>query len=401
MIQLLYILFAMDMFNLAIFLPIFNGFAMSLGGTPSIIGLVESSYYLVCLIWNPIAGSLSDHIGRKGLLTKCLTASAIGYVIITASTSLSAVFLGRVISAFGGSVTILLRSMVGDIYESPENKREFFRHSALLNCMAFLVGSVITGFLSELQYGYRLCFLLMVCSMSTASFLAQCSLPHKTYKPPKSSMIQDQSLFKSGLNELKIAIANLKNISWPRYKSLFIIKAGFDFAIMVITANIGLILLEEYNIKGRYLGFTFLLISTVSIVTNMLQIKIIHFFGNISEYDILIRGGMIMIISFIGMATFVPVLLFLIFMIVNFMIRAFVDTLLIQIITIKTRENDRGKVIGAFENVRSLAGFFAPPISGLIAEVYGPRIAVLSAVVPLTIALSMVSIANKKKTKSK
>ncbi|XP_050296706.1 quinolone resistance protein NorA-like isoform X2 [Anthonomus grandis grandis] len=379
MIQLLYILFAMDMFNLAIFLPIFNGFAMSLGGTPSIIGLVESSYYLVCLIWNPIAGSLSDHIGRKGLLTKCLTASAIGYVIITASTSLSAVFLGRVISAFGGSVTILLRSMVGDIYESPENKREFFRHSALLNCMAFLVGSVITGFLSELQYGYRLCFLLMVCSMSTASFLAQCSLPHKTYKPPKSSMIQDQSLFKSGLNELKIAIANLKNISWPRYKSLFIIKAGFDFAIMVITANIGLILLEEYNIKGRYLGFTFLLI----------------------KYDILIRGGMIMIISFIGMATFVPVLLFLIFMIVNFMIRAFVDTLLIQIITIKTRENDRGKVIGAFENVRSLAGFFAPPISGLIAEVYGPRIAVLSAVVPLTIALSMVSIANKKKTKSK
>ncbi|XP_050297482.1 major facilitator superfamily domain-containing protein 9-like [Anthonomus grandis grandis] len=381
----LYTLFALEVLNIAVFLPVFGAFARSLGATPSTLSFIDSSCALITLLWNPIIGSLSDQIGRKGLLIKCLAASVTGSIIMAASPSLLVVFVGRLIGALGGSVGILLRSIVGDIFESPDDKKTFFSQSAPFISVAFLVGALSGGFLSEAQHGYRLSFLLMASVMGTAAILAQCFIPDDTKTIPEKSSKnkKNESLLKSGLNELKTASADIKSLSWSRYKTIFIIKASYDFATSLIMTNVGLILLNEYEIQGRYLGYTFLLISVISIIANILQLRLKSMFDNISDYEILMKGGLVIIVSFIGMSIASSVFVFLFFLAGMFLIKAFVDTILVQMITTKTEENDRGKVIGAFENLVPLAGFFAPLVCGLLTAICGHRLLILSASLPL------------------
>ncbi|XP_050297481.1 major facilitator superfamily domain-containing protein 9-like [Anthonomus grandis grandis] len=381
----LYTLFALEILNIAVFLPVFGAFARSLGVTPSTLSFIDSSCALISLLWNPVIGSLSDQIGRKGLLIKCLAASVIGSIIMAVSPSLPVAFVGRLIGAFGGSVGILLRSIVGDIYESPDDKKTFFSRCAPFISVGFLVGALSGGFLSEAQHGYRLSFLLMASVMGTAAILAQCFIPDDTKSISKKSSKnkKNQSLLKTGLNELKNASADLKSLSWSKYKNIFIIKASYDFATSLIMTNVGLILLNEYEIQGRYLGYTFLLISVISIIANILHLRLKSMFDNISDYDILMKGGFAIIITFIGMSIPSSVFVFLFFLAGMFMVKVFVDTTLVQMITTNTEENDRGKVIGAFENLVPLSRFFAPLVCGLLTGICGHRLLILSASMPL------------------
>lgn len=190
-----------------------------------------------------------------------------------------------------------------------------------------------------------------------------------------------------GVKELKKAAIDIRSISWPRYKNLFIIKASYDFGITILSSNLGLILLNEFNVKGRYMGYVFLIISGLSIVSNILKLKLKPLFENISDQQMIVKGGFFLIVSFIGMSLSTVVYGFLFFIGCMSMAKAFLDTTLQEMIGTQTTKDDRGKVIGAFENLVPLAAFVVPVLTGYLAEILGGRITACSAVIPLSIAV--------------
>jgi len=383
----LYVLFGLDILNLAVFLPVFAASVRSIGGTAFTLGVINSSSALVSLLWNPIVGSLSDQAGRKGLLVKCLITSAVGSLIMAfSSSSLILIFLGRVVGSIGSPVAILLRSIVGDIYKTTEEKKTFFNKSGPVISIAFLVGSVSSGFLSEAEYGFTKAYLLMALITGSAAFLANNTLPNDS-KADKGKRKTKQSFLRKAAQELKRAALDIKGISWPRYKNLFLIKACYEFGVAIITANIGLIMLNEFHLKGRYMGYVFLMISVLSIISNILKLKLKTFFESITDHQMIIKGGLILIVSFIGMSVPSTVGVFLFFMALMFLPKAFVDTTFMEMVTSQTTEEDRGKVIGAFENLVPITGFIVPLVSGLAYETFGERLIVLSSIVPMGIAV--------------
>ncbi|XP_050297125.1 major facilitator superfamily domain-containing protein 9-like [Anthonomus grandis grandis] len=378
------VLFALDMLNLAIFLPVFSPFIRSIGATPFTLGLINSASALVSLLWNPIVGSLSDQIGRKRLLITCLIASATGSIIMASSTSLLVVAVGKLFGAMGTPVGILLRSTVADVYESPEAKILFFSRSASIMQVAFLVGSLSSGFLSETKHGFTLAFLFMACIMGVAAIIA-----NKTVNEDNKlqSAKKDISFTSTAIANMKSAIINIKTINWPKYKYLFYVKGCYDFSIATIITNVGFLLLNEYNVKGRTIGYVFVMISICRIVSSRLKLKLKNVLLNISDTNKIVAASLLLLISYTILSISNSLGLFLVVLALMSIARAFMDTTLTEIITTRTTQDDRGKVIGAFENLYSFAMFVAPVLSGVVAELFGQRLLIGSATVPISIAL--------------
>lgn len=179
----------------------------------------------------------------------------------------------------------------------------------------------------------------------------------------------------------------MKSISWARYKSHFIIKAGYDLSITVFSANVGLIMLNEFNIKGRYMGYFLLMISLLSIAVHLLKMKLKHVFDNIPDHKLVISGCLMLMVSFVGMSISTKASIFMVFLVVLCIPRFILDMKLPEMITIETQDHDRGKVLAAFENVMPLASFLVPAASGLIAEQYGQRIVLISGTIPVAVSM--------------
>ncbi|CAG9764232.1 unnamed protein product [Ceutorhynchus assimilis] len=350
--KLLYLLFALDLLNLAVFLPVFNPFSRSLGGTPFTIGLINSCSALVSLLWNPIVGSLSDQVGRKSILIKCLTASSIGSIVLAFSSSLTMVFIGKMIGALGSPVGILLRSTVADIYKTAEEKKAFFNKCAPIMSVAFLVGSLSSGFLSEAKGGFSMAFLLMASIMGLGAVIANSTISNDLKL--KEQQKEKVSFVSKATKELKSAVVNIRTISWPHYKDLFLIKGFYDFSIATIFANVGLTMIYEFDVKGRTIGYIFMMTSLCRIFSNILKLKLKNATANVPDNTKIIIVGLIILVCYIIMSISYTLRIFVIFLGLMCICRAFMDTLLLEIIATRTTEKDRGKVMAlANQNLAS------------------------------------------------
>ncbi|XP_030758253.1 major facilitator superfamily domain-containing protein 9-like [Sitophilus oryzae] len=393
--KVLYVLFALDILNISIPIPIFGVFIRSLGGTPSTLGIINSCCALVGLLLNPIVGSLSDQIGRRGLFIKCLTANLVGNVLLTFfSNSLPLVFVSRLIAAFGSPCNILLRTIVTDIYKTTEEKKAFFDKAAPVLSISFLGGTLLSGFLSELNNGFLKVFMLLVVANSLSVYIASTILPidDKPQKPTENTSITTKAL-----KELKSAAVNIKTISWPRYWDIFLIKGCYDFSMTIILSNLGLILLNEFGIQGRKMGYVFLFTGVSGVASNILKMKLKKVFDKIPDYNKVIYAGTVLFITYIGLSSAGSIYTFMFFLVALCMTRSFIETTLTEIITTKTQETDKGKVIAAFENLSPLAFFVVPATSGFVAEIFGQRILVASAAIPISVAILL---ANSRKNKT-
>ncbi|XP_066262481.1 major facilitator superfamily domain-containing protein 9-like [Euwallacea similis] len=385
--SLLYVLFFLDMLNLAVFLPVFSPFIKSIGGTPFTLGILNSSGALISLLWNPIVGSLSDQIGRKGLLIKCFWASAIGSLLMASSNSLIVAFFGKLIGSLGTGVGILLRSTVADIYKTAEEKKTFFNKCASFMSVGFLLGSVSSGFISERENGFSLAFLLMAGIMGVASLISMRTLPDDS--PTPNQVNSETSILDTGVTELKSAAANLKTISWDRYKSIFYIKGFYDLSTSIIFSNIGLILVNDFDVKGRTIGYVFMMVSLFRIAANILKLKLKNVLAKITVKNQIIGGEIVLFIGYIAMALSESIFVFMLFLATMVFARAFLDTMLTEVITTKTTQMDRGKVIGAYENLYSFNMFVAPLLSGILSPVFGQRFILGSAAIPIAISIAV------------
>lgn len=72
-----------DMMGLMIIWPLLPLYADKLGATPTVVGLLASSFPVAQLVSSPIWGYVSDRYGRRPALLVGLGSSAIAYVVFS------------------------------------------------------------------------------------------------------------------------------------------------------------------------------------------------------------------------------------------------------------------------------------------------------------------------------
>lgn len=137
-----------DMVGLLMVLPLLPFYAVDLGGSGMIVGVLVSSFAVAQLISAPLWGRVSDRYGRRPALLIGLAFSAIGFVIFSYAGSILVLLLSRVVQGAGGGTTGVIQAYVADATEPENRARSLGWISAATN-----LGVAIGPVLGSLTYG--------------------------------------------------------------------------------------------------------------------------------------------------------------------------------------------------------------------------------------------------------
>src|SRR5436309_5721954 len=112
-----------DMIGLLMIAPLLTFYALRLGGQPSTVGPLFSSFAVAQLLASPIWGRVSDRYGRRPVLLIGLCASAFAYLIFGFANTLWLLFASRIVQGLGGGTTGVAQAYVADTMAPAERAK--------------------------------------------------------------------------------------------------------------------------------------------------------------------------------------------------------------------------------------------------------------------------------------
>ncbi|XP_072598518.1 major facilitator superfamily domain-containing protein 9 isoform X2 [Vulpes vulpes] len=139
----LYLVGFLDLFGVSMVVPLLSLHVKSLGASPTVAGIVGSSYGILQLFSSTLVGCWSDVVGRRSSLLVCILFSALGYLILGASTNVFLFALARIPVE----------------KERPLVIGQFNAASSV----GFILGPMVGGYLTELDGGFYLTAFICCC----------------------------------------------------------------------------------------------------------------------------------------------------------------------------------------------------------------------------------------------
>ncbi|XP_044263123.1 major facilitator superfamily domain-containing protein 9-like [Tribolium madens] len=391
LLPILYTVSTLDALAFALVITAINPYAFSLGGTQFYLGVLGSLSALINLFWNPIVGSLSDSLGRKKMLLLCLVFVFIGNFLVTLVSSLTVLFISRILSTFGTQITILIKSLLDDNIKTKETKMTVIYRMQAIGGIAFISGALIGGHLSEHESGFTIIFalisLMVAVNFALICLIADTHTKEKKSKPPMQIT-----------SELKNAAANLTKVNWPKYWDLFTMKLIVDFVMNVMQFNLALILHQRFGISGKLFGYVFAIASVVSIVTSLAMSKAQKslYKSDDSGLQRLKHGFVLLTLACLGLGLSQNFTLFFLSLLPTSVTRVLFESTFTEIILARASAQEKGSIMGTFETTLSLGGLTAPLISGIVSDFWGETYCILMCAVPLVFGTGLIYLQKNK-----
>lgn len=233
----------MDVLGLSIMLPLLPFYAEHLGASPTVVGLLISTYALCQLISGPILGRMSDSMGRKPLLIVSQCGTCIGFLILAAAGSLWVIFLSRVLDGLTAGNLSLAQAYIADV-TTAENRAKSFGVIGVAFGVGFMIGPGVSGYLAQYGYAYPI---LVAAGLSFTSIVCTSTLlpgaqPHEE---------QDES----GPGGQRLSV-----LDWKAYGQYFA-RPGlgrllwqfffFAFSFAMFTSGFALYAQRRYTVNGQ------------------------------------------------------------------------------------------------------------------------------------------------------
>ncbi len=132
----------MDMVGLLMVIPLLPFYAVELGGTGMVVGVLVSSYSVAQLISAPLWGRVSDRYGRRPALLIGLGFAAGAYVVFAYAATLWVLLLSRLVQGAGGGTTGVIQAYVADSTE-PENRARSLGWISAATNLGVAIGPVL------------------------------------------------------------------------------------------------------------------------------------------------------------------------------------------------------------------------------------------------------------------
>ncbi|XP_028847445.1 major facilitator superfamily domain-containing protein 9 [Denticeps clupeoides] len=152
-IRCIYAVGFMDLFGVSMIIPLLSHHVKFLGASPTVAGIVGSTYGVLQLFSSTIIGGWSDVVGRRYSLLTCLILSALGYALLGLSTSITLFVLARIpVGLFKHSLSIC-RALLSDLVSETERPL-VMGHFNAASSVGFILGPVVGGYLTEHEGGF-------------------------------------------------------------------------------------------------------------------------------------------------------------------------------------------------------------------------------------------------------
>ncbi|KAF6717073.1 Major facilitator superfamily domain-containing protein 9 [Oryzias melastigma] len=152
-IRCIYVVGFMDLFGVSMIIPLLSHHVKALGASPTVAGIVGSTYGVLQFFSSTVVGSWSDVVGRRYSLLTCLLLSALGYGLLGMSTSIALFVLARIpVGLFKHSLSIC-RALLSDLVSESERPL-VMGHFNAASSVGFILGPVVGGYLTEHEGGF-------------------------------------------------------------------------------------------------------------------------------------------------------------------------------------------------------------------------------------------------------
>lgn len=138
----------LDLLGFGIVIPVNSFYVESLGAGPYVVTLLSASYSLMQFLFAPFWGRLSDRIGRRPIILVSVAASGVGHLLFGLSSTLTLVFIARILAGFGNANLSAAQAIIADT-TTPENRSKGMGLIGAAFGLGFLFGPAIGGFAGQ------------------------------------------------------------------------------------------------------------------------------------------------------------------------------------------------------------------------------------------------------------
>ncbi len=354
----LYVIFLItftEVLGFSLVLPLIPFLGLSLGLTPSQIGLIISVFSICQLFASPITGKLSDHFGRKPLFILSQISTFIGFIFLGFATTVILLIVARLIDGLLGSNMTVSQAYISDITE-PKHRTRVFGYSSGVFGAGLIFGPFIGGILSTINYSVPMFFAAAITLISIA--LVILFLPETI--PKKADKIS------LSFNDV-IPVEDVKRfVRSYQIRNILLMFFIYNLAFFLFISNISLFAEAQFHVTADQVSFYMVWIGVIRVsIQTVLIARILRFFG---EKRALVTGIFSMIISMATLAfsseylfVFVP----LIFLAYGTGVSR---PILTSKLTNSVTQKETGAILGVNNSLVSVAQIITPILGGFIIE---------------------------------
>ncbi|XP_043226607.1 major facilitator superfamily domain-containing protein 9-like [Amphibalanus amphitrite] len=221
----IYTLGFMDLFAISLILPLLLSHGEQLGASPMMNGLVGSVYGGLQLISSPICGSFSDQYGRARVLIISLLACTVSYLTLAFSETILLLVISRVLAGSFKHTQTMCRMLLVDL-EPPSERQRVIGWFNAISSMGFIVGPPIGGHLAGMDGGFRLVTLICAGLFATM-FVLSCLL------------VRDgpRAQHHAAATAVGESLTSFTDVDWLRIGDLMVVRFFYAFSVLLFRAN--------------------------------------------------------------------------------------------------------------------------------------------------------------------
>ena len=186
--------------------PLLPFYAEHFGASPTVVGLLVSSYALCQLVAGPVLGQISDHVGRKPVLIVSQLGTFAGFLVLAYAPNLFFLFVGRVIDGLTAGNLSIAQAYIADV-TAPKERARAFAVIGIAFGIGFLIGPGASGYLTT-HYGFHVPILcaaaLSLLSIVGTTFLLPSTPPHPEGLQPATAAQELEAPVAPGGKRLRI-----------------------------------------------------------------------------------------------------------------------------------------------------------------------------------------------------
>lgn len=224
--------------GIGLVIPIMPTFIDELHIDGSTVGLLVAAFSLTQLLFSPMAGRLSDTLGRKKMIVAGMVIFAISELIFGIASSSFLLYASRMLGGIGAALIMpAVMAYTADV-TSPEERAKGMGFITAAITTGFIIGPGIGGFIAE--FGIRVPFYAaaaagVVAAIITAIVLSE-SLPSGRSAEPEPEQVKKQSLMTQLLHSfrapyfLSLIIVFVTSFGLANYETVFGLFVDRKFA---------------------------------------------------------------------------------------------------------------------------------------------------------------------------
>jgi MFS transporter, DHA1 family, tetracycline resistance protein len=356
----IFLIVSVDVLGLTIILPLLPFYAEKFGASPSVVGLLVSTYAFCQLIAGPMLGRMSDHMGRRPLLLVSQLGTFIGFLILAYANALWLIFLSRVIDGLTAGNLSLAQAYISDVTK-PEDRAKSFALIGIAFGMGFLIGPGISGYLSQFSYQYPI---FAAAALSATSILATYFLlPSTTPQAADGATPRKFTVLDWGNYARYFRQPGLGPLLWQFF--------AFTLAFSMFMTGFPLFAERRYQWQGhpfgpKEVGYVYAYLGMLGVILQGGLIgRLVKAFGEMK----LVRAGFFL--GMVGLAALgftysVPLLLLV--AAISSSGTGVIRPALTSLITQKAGRSEQGVVLGLTQSLNSIAAIVAPAVGGLLID---------------------------------